>query len=67
MGVLSEGLFDYLLEFLPQTILDLLNKRFRRSFPGSEKPFDQFGLDVIGIIPRKFPGDCSVQSQNQKV
>lgn len=63
MSVLSELHFDYFLEFLAQTRFDLLNKRFRRTFPRSEIFFDQFDFDVIGIISWKFSRDCSVQPQ----
>ena len=54
MSVLSELHVNYFLEFLAQTSLDLLNKRFRRSFPRFEIFLDEFDFDVIGIIPWKF-------------
>ena len=63
MSVLSELHVNYFLEFLAQTSLDLLNKRFRRSFPRFEISLDQFDFDVIGIIPWKFSSNRSVQPQ----
>ena len=67
MCVLSELRFNYLLKFLAQTSLDLLDKRFRRSFPWLEIFFDQFGFDDIGIISWEFSSDRSVQPQSMNL
>ena len=67
MCVLSELHVNYFLEFLAQTTFDLLNKRFRRSFPRFEIFLDEFDFDVIGIVPWKFSSNGSVQSQSMSL